>query len=311
MQRLLIDTDPGEDDALAIMMAAAHPAATIEALFTVCGNVNLDYTTNNAAVLADLLNLDCPIYRGCDHAFVQTGVHATHAHGEDGLGNTGFTSDRSIETLPAAVELIVRANQALGELTLVILGPMTNIATALKLDPHLPHKFKRTVAMAGAVTGNGNVNVSAEFNIYADPEAAYVVFEAWGKADQIIDIADWELTMRYGFSPAVRDQWAALDTATSRFFAAISAHSNQFIEEERNRSDNYLADPVAMAIALEPAIITASETHNLTIALGDQQARGQTIVDWQDRSGKPKNARIITAIDGARLQQLVLDAQSS
>ena len=309
MHRLLIDTDPGEDDALAIMMAAAHPNANIEALMTVAGNVGLEYTTNNAAVILDHIGLDRPIHAGCNHPFVLSGINASYAHGNDGLGNTGFTSDRPIETTHAAIELVERVNHEPNELTLVILGPMTNIATALKLDPTLPHKIRRTVAMAGAVTGRGNVNVSAEFNIYADPEAAYVVFEAWGKVGEVIDVIDWEVCSRYGFSKKTRAEWEALDTAKSRFFAAISAHSNRFIEEVRGRTVNYFADPVAMAVALEPDIITKSAIHNLTIALGDQRARGQTIVDWDDGSNRPKNARIVLALNGERLRELTFLAQ--
>ncbi len=311
MHRLLIDTDPGEDDALAIMMAAAHSQANIEALMTVSGNVSLAHTTNNAAVVLDRIGLDRPIYPGCAQALVHVGIDASYAHGNDGLGNTGFTSDRSIETTHAAIELVKRVNAEPNELTLVTLGPMTNIATALKLDPKLPYKVKRMIAMAGAVTARGNVGVSAEFNIYADPEAAHVVFEAWGAADKLIDVADWELTMRNGISKSVRDQWASLDTQQSRFFTAISAHSNRFIEEVRKRTINYFADPVAMAIALEPNIITQSETHHLTVSLTGQFSRGQTIVDWQDTSDKPHNARIILNIDATRFHELALQALSA
>ena len=121
--------------------------------------------------------------------------------------------------------------------TLVALGPLTNIATALKLDPQLPHKLKRLVMMAGAVSTHGNMKSCTEFNVYADPEAAHVVFEAWGQAGRLIELIDWEVTMRYGFTAEIRQQWAQMGTRKSDFFTAISAHVNQFVNRPSGTDD--------------------------------------------------------------------------
>ncbi|MEM7113966.1 MAG: nucleoside hydrolase [Chloroflexota bacterium] len=308
MERLIIDTDPGEDDALAIMMAAAHPNAQIDALTVVAGNVGLAHTTNNAGVILDVLGLDVPLYAGCERPFVQAPRDAAYAHGQDGLGNTGYKSDRAIEPAHAAIELVRRASEAPQTLTLVLLGPMTNLATALKLDPTLPQKFKRVIAMAGAVTARGNVNNCAEFNVIADPEAAHVVFTAWAEAQRQIELADWELTMRHGFTKEILASWEAIDTPKAAFFTAISAHSNQFIQEVRRRTTQYFADPVAMAVALEPAIVVQAEQHHLAIELSGTQTRGQTVVDWFDSSNQPPNTRIALRLDHARLLALVAAA---
>lgn len=307
MERLIIDTDPGEDDVLAMMMAFAHAETVVEAITVVAGNVGLHHTTNNVGVMLDVLGLQVPVYAGCERPFVLAGEDASYAHGLDGLGNTGFKSDYPIEPTHAAVELVNRVNAAPNELTLVTLGPLTNIATALKLDPLLPSKLKRTVAMAGAVTARGNTNFCTEFNVFADPEAAHVVFEAWGRNGRFIEVADWELTMRNGFTKGVRAEWEALDTPKSTFFAAISAHSNQFIEEVRHRTTQFFADPVAMAVALEPDIAIHSETHYLAIELTGGQTRGQTVVDWLDTSDKPKNAKVILQMNKERLLSLVVN----
>ncbi len=309
MNRLIIDTDPGEDDALAIMMAAAHPTTQIEAIMVAAGNVGLNHTSNNAAVILDRLGLDIPIYPGCKNALVQSTHDASHAHGMDGLGNSGLKSDRPMQTTHGSVELVRRANAELGELTLVTLGPLTNIAVALHLDPDLPHKLKRVVAMAGAVTGHGNTNVCTEFNVFADPDAAHVVFEAWGSAGKMIEVADWELATRNGFTKQDRAGWVDLDTPLSAFFAEISAHSNRFIEEVRGRTVNFFADPVAMAIALEPNIVQKKEQHHCGIELSGGLSRGQTIVDWLDASGRPANAEIVLEIDHNRLLELAIMAQ--
>ena len=308
MQRLIIDTDPGEDDALAIMMAAVHPMTTIEALTVVGGNVGLDFTVNNACVVLDQLGLDVPVYAGCSEPLVRASQDASNAHGLDGLGNTGLRSERVVAVGHASAEIVRRANAEPNQLTLVTLGPLTNIATALRLDPTLPYKLKRVISMAGAVTARGNTNVCTEFNVFADADAAFAVFDAWGRAGKVIEVADWELTAIYGFSQAVRAEWEALDTSKSRFFAAISAHSNRFIEEVRGRTFQRFADPVAMAVALEPEIVTRYETHNLVVETQGMFTRGQTVVDWLDEGNRPKNAQIILGMDAQRLQELVAAA---
>lgn len=308
MQRLLIDTDPGEDDALAILMAEAHPSARVEALTVVAGNVGLPHTTNGACVVVDQLERDIPVHPGCAAPLVLAGPDAAYAHGEDGLGNSGLRSSRAPATKHAANALVDLANAAPGELTLVMLAPMTNVAVALRLDPDLPKKFARTVAMAGAVSGHGNMDGCTEFNVRADPEAAHVVFAAWGAADAVIDLVDWEVTTRHGFSAAERSGWWALGTPKSTFFAAISAHSDRWIRASHGRDVQYYADPVAMAVALEPDIVTHTECHHVAVELRGMHTRGQTVVDWQDTSGAPPNARIAMALDQARLCDLVREA---
>ncbi|MGB1252556.1 MAG: nucleoside hydrolase [Candidatus Promineifilaceae bacterium] len=308
LNRLIIDTDPGEDDALAIMMAAVHAGTTIEAITVVGGNVGLAHTVNNACVVLDQLGLDVPVYAGCHQPLVRLSADASNAHGKDGLGNTGFRSSRPIESEHASAEIVRRANANPQQLTLVTLGPFTNIATALLLDPDLPLKLKRVVSMAGAVTARGNTNVCTEFNVFADADAAFAVFDAWGRAGKVIEVADWELTAEHGFSKAMRAEWAALGTPNADFFTAISAHSNRFIEEVRHRTLQRFADPVAMAVALMPSIVTRSEVHNLVVETDGRFTRGQTIVDWLDESARPKNANIVLEMNKPQLYQLVMDA---
>ena len=194
MEKLIIDTDPGVDDAEAILMAAAHPNATIAAILAVGGNVGLEHTLRNSLTIVEMIEQDVPVYAGCDKPLVIFQEDAAFVHGEDGLGDVGYVpQSRQPEAEHAALALIRMANEAPGEYTLVAIGPLTNIAVALKLDPTLPEKLKRMVVMGGAVTAHGNTsNVSAEFNIYHDPEAAHVVFEAWEQYGGLIELIDWE-----------------------------------------------------------------------------------------------------------------------
>ena len=181
MERLIIDTDPGIDDAQAIMMACVHPNVTVEALTIVAGNVGLDRTVANACTILDIMGSGARVYPGAAQGFVFQGEDASYVHGDDGLGGANYPpSSRPIEAEHASLALIRMANEAPGEYTLVALGPLTNLAIALKIDPDLGSKFKRLVIMGGAVHSRGNTpNLTAEFNIFADPEAAHVVFKQW------------------------------------------------------------------------------------------------------------------------------------
>ncbi|MEW5308227.1 MAG: hypothetical protein WDW38_000202 [Sanguina aurantia] len=178
--QLLIDTDPGVDDALAILMAHAH--ADVVGLSIAAGNVGLAHTVRNARVLVDLLEADTPVFPGCASPLVRApDEDAAFVHGQDGFGDIGFPSPHAaLAEEPAALALLRLTRERPGELTLVALAPLTNLALALRLDPSLPERVARLVIMGGAVTGHGNTGrVPAEFNIGFDPEAAHVVFEAF------------------------------------------------------------------------------------------------------------------------------------
>jgi purine nucleosidase len=307
MERLIIDTDPGVDDALAIMMAAAYPDVEIVALTAVAGNVSLHHTLANACIIADRCDLGVPIYAGCDTAFVYPGADAAYAHGQDGLGNVGFPpSERLVEPEHAALALIHLVNEAPGEITLAAIGPLTNIALALKLEPHLPHKIKRFVVMGGAVTGHGNTpNVTAEYNIYADPEAAYIVFSGWQKADRVMELIDWEATMRHGVDYETINRWLDLDTPSARFFQAFYGHTIRYVRDSLKRPHLSLADPLAMAVVLEPEVVRQAEQRFVMIETDGRHTRGQTIVDWENRLKQPANANIILEVNHSRFLQLV------
>lgn len=307
MERIIIDTDPGVDDAQAILMAAAHPTSKIEAILAVAGNVGLEHTVRNALTLTEVVGLDIPVYAGCNQPLLHFQEDAAFAHGNDGLGDVGLVPQRrQVETEHAVAALIRMANESLGELTVAAIGPLTNIALALKLDPALPHKLKRLVVMGGAVTGQGNTSsVSAEFNIYFDPEAAHIVFSAWEEAGLLIDLIDWEATMRHGYPEKVVNRWLEIDTPKAQFFNKMTAKGRERSFKTLERGTMFAADPLALAVLLEPDIVTQAEQHYVAIAMNDVATRGQTVVDWNDRLGKRANANIVLAVDDTRFQALM------
>ena len=293
---LLIDTDPGVDDAWALLMAFASKEHAVVGLTVTAGNVGLGHTVRNALKLCEVAGVEVPVFPGCATPLVYAAGDAAHVHGRDGFGDTGYVApQRTAETEHAALAMI-RLSHAHPSLLLVCLGPLTNLALALRLDPTLPARIGRLVVMGGAVTGQGNTSVSAEFNIAFDPEAAHVVFEAF----EAFDLVDWEAVLRHGLPHTEIDSWLAAPSAPAAFYRAISRRTREWSED--SRGDHwYCADGLAMAAALEPGSADWVR-HAVAVETGGRLARGSTVVDWADRSGWPAQARILRGFDPERLR---------
>ena len=224
---LLIDTDPGVDDALALLMAFNSTRHRLLGLCITAGNVGLPHTTANALKLCEVAGIDVPVYPGCDRPLVFAAEDASYVHGRDGFGDIGYTpAERTANAEHAALAIVREAHAHAGRLLLVMLGPLTNLALALRLDPSLPDKIGRLVVMGGAVTGKGNTSVAAEFNIAFDPEAAVVVFEAF----KHIELVDWEAVLRHGFLHRDIEAWLSAPNPIAGFYAEISQKTRLWAE---------------------------------------------------------------------------------
>jgi purine nucleosidase len=302
MTCFVIDTDPGVDDAHALMMAFAHPEAQIEAITTVAGNVSLEQTTANACTVLDVLGRDVPVYAGCDRPLVARPPDASHVHGKDGLGDSGYPpSKRRVADEHAANALVRLANESPGELTLVAIGPLTNLALATRLDPTLPGKYRRLVVMGGAIRGTGNITPAAEFNVYADPEAAAIVFDAWPG----LTLISWETTMAHGFAAEQVETLMAMDSPRAEFFRRITRRTIESVHHALGRHELLAPDGLAMAVALEPDIVRKAETHYVQVELAGHHTRGQTTVDWSDQTGNEPNVNLVLEVDAERLWELM------
>ncbi|HEX2500947.1 MAG TPA: nucleoside hydrolase [Methylomirabilota bacterium] len=305
MKRLVVDTDPGVDDALALILAFGDPETRIEALTVVAGNVGLERTVANACTILDVLGISSsatPVFRGCDRSLLGDRVAAT-SHGADGLGDCHFSpSARPVEAEHAANALVRLANEAPGELTLVSLGPLTNLALALNLDPDLPGKYRRLVVMGGAVRATGNMpRPSTEFNVACDPEAAAVVLNRW----PALTLVPWEAAMAHVIGlEHLHELWSASGPRAD-FVRRITGHRPARAREDFDVAGMFAADPVAMAVALAPGLVTRSERRHVTVELAGRQTRGQTTVDWFGFGGEPPNAEVVLELDRDRFWEML------
>lgn len=298
---LLIDTDPGVDDALALLMAFNDPRHDVVGLTIAAGNVGLEHTVANALKLCEVVGADVPVFAGCASPLLHPARDAAYVHGRDGFGDVGLApAARRAQAEHAALAILRLSHQHAGRLLLVALGPLTNLALALKLDPTLPQRVARLVVMGGAITAHGNVTAAAEFNIAFDPEAAHIVFEAFPR----FDLADWEAVLAHSFTHAAAEAWLGADSPRARFYETISRQTRTWSAQRRG-SHWHSADALAMAHALHPDAALEVVERPVAIELGGRHSRGATVVDWQRQEGRADNARILLRFPQDRFEGLI------
>jgi purine nucleosidase len=301
MNRVVIDTDPGVDDAHAIMLAFAHSQTAVEALTVVAGNVSVQQATTNALIVLELLGKDAPVFAGCSDALVRPTPRRAISHGADGLGESGYPLPAAkVSPEHAANALIRMADESPGNLTLVAIGPLTNLALAVSLDPELPKKYKKLVILGGAIRATGNSwNPAVEFNFYVDPEAAAITLRRWPDAF----LVPWETVMQHGLSPDQVEALNSMGTAKAEFFRRSIRH--RYLKQIPGVKMLFEPDPLAMAIALEPDIVTRAEARFVEVELDGEQTRGQVVVDWFDITGQPPNANLVLEINQERFFEMM------
>ena len=299
---LLIDTDPGVDDALALLMAFADDRHDVVGLTVAAGNVGLDYTVRNALKLCEVADrLDVPVFAGAPEPLVHPAEDAAHVHGIDGFGDVDLPpAPHAASDEHAALAIIRLSHEHAGKLFLVALGPLTNVALALKLDPSLPSRINRILVMGGAFTAHGNITPAAEFNIAVDPEAAHIVFSAF----ESVEVADWEATLAHGLLHTDIMGWLNADTDKARFYELISRKTREWSEDSRGERW-FAADALAMAWALEPDSATRVEARPLMVEMTGTHTRGATIIDWNRQTGKKDNAQLLIGYDQQRFEARV------
>ncbi len=274
---MLVDSDTASDDAVAIIMAARNPDIELVGVTIVSGNVCAEQGARNALYTLELCRNSCPVFIGMAKPFIQKTMHAHWYHGNDGMGDKNYPeSKRGVEKEHAVDAIIRLANRYKGELELVTLGPLTNVAAALNKEPSIATKFKRVVMMAGASCTVGNVTPSSEYNVWCDPEAAQMVMTS----GMNLEMVGWEVALRDAIiSMNEIEEIYGLDTELARFAMDCNIHALKSSRDWLGDSGLIQNDPVAMAIALNPELSVKNGFYRVEVELTGKLTRGMTVVD--------------------------------
>jgi purine nucleosidase len=275
-RKYVIDTDTASDDAVALIMALRQPDIEVKAITVVSGNVPVDQGVVNALYTVELCQANVPVFRGADRPLVRDPVTAQFFHGQDGFGDQNYPPPKTCVQPENAVDALIQTIKANPGITLVTLGPLTNVALAVACAPEIVPLIERCIVMGGAANTIGNVTPAAEYNIWVDPEAARRVFHA----GLPIEMVGCELsTGLANITPMEMSAIRALNTPFAHF--ALDCNRTGIQTNQRWLGDPGLAlpDPVAMSIAIDPSICTHRSAHYVDVETGSPLTRGMTVVD--------------------------------
>jgi purine nucleosidase len=297
LHRVIIDTDPGLDDAVAILLALASRELDIAAIVAVAGNVPVDATEANARAICELAKRsDIPVYAGCARPITRTPITAKHFHGESGLGGLVLAAptmslqpDHGVD---ATIELLRR--EPAKSVAWCALGPLTNIAMAVIKAPDIVERVGELVLMGGASRALGNVTPAAEFNIHADPHAAQVVFES----GLPITMVSLDVTLQVRSTAERIARVRALGTTVATAVAELLTPSGN--------EPSALHDPCVIAHLLAPRLFAGSRV-NVAVECESLLTLGMTVVDWRGVSRRPVNAQVLHTVDADGVYDLLTE----
>jgi purine nucleosidase len=294
-RHFLIDTDTASDDAVALVLAMQHPGVQVEAITVVAGNVPVDQGVQNALYTVELCGQSIPVYRGMPGPLIRPLETAQGVHGDDGMGDIGHAVQVLIDTM----------HQFAGEIVLVTLGPLTNVAVALCQDPSIVPAVSECIIMGGTGQGHGNVTPVAEYNFWADPDAAKIVFES----GMPIRMVGWDISRTYAVL-GLEDGAAlrAIGTPLAHFCIDIQRSVQQFALTTTHLDGFDLPDPIAMAVALDPSVATGIVRCFVDIEAQSDLCRGQSIVDHLGILGREPNAEVVIEASRDMFVQMLFDA---
>ena len=294
-----IDTDTASDDAVALAIAFARTDIDIVGIGVVAGNVPLESGVQNALYTRELCGrTDVPVYVGASHPLVFPLGTAQHVHGNDGMGDIGLNLSGRVPNDGHAVDaLITASHQHAGSLTLVTLGPLTNIALAVRRDPSIAERISRVVIMGAAADHVGNVNPVAEFNMWVDPHAVQVVLDS----GLPLEFVGWDISRRDAvIVPAEAQRLRAIGTPLAEFCIDIQAVVAAFCEHDTKLAGFDMPDPIAMAYAIDPDVATETRRLHLEVECESTVTRGMVVMDLLGFTRREPNALVVMHADHGR-----------
>lgn len=316
-RQFLIDTDVGSDDAVALIMAFRAADVDVIGITTVSGNVPAKQAAINALVVAELCEVDVPVYLGAEVPLLRPYADAVFFHGKDGLGDQNYPAPKRQIDPNHAVDVIIESARQHPGLVLVTLGPLTNIALAIHKAPDIIPNIARCVVMGGAACTYGNVTPAAEYNIWVDPDAARMVF----LSGLPVEMVGWEFCQgEFSISMDEIDTIRSFDNPIADFAIDCNVVAIKAFERQTGQKAMSLPDPVTMAVALDPTIVTKSSKHYVEVEVHSDLTRGTTLVDklnvaedgrntatWAQAVKAGKNVSVTWAVDSQRWKQMLYD----
>lgn len=301
-EKIILDVDPGHDDAVAIMLAAKNPKIDLLAITVVAGNQTLEKTTQNALNICSHLGINVPVAAGMAGPMVREQIIADDIHGETGLDGPEFGEITVELDKRHAVDLIIdMLMESDGDITLVPTGPLSNIAMAMRKEPKIVEKIKQIVLMGGAYT-IGNVTPSAEFNILADPEAAHVVFSS----GRPIVMMGLDLTRQALATREVIDRMKTIGNKASKLFVDIIEFFTKTQKEIYGWEAPPTHDPTTIAYLIDPSIVETKPMYT-EIELRSEKSYGRTICDYYNVTGKEPNVEVAVKLDFDKFWNLIYE----
>lgn len=308
VKRIILDTDTATDDALAVLMAVCSPRLKVEALTITCGNVGFEQQTKNALYTLQLAGKKdkIPVFQGSARPIARE-VHgnAKYVHGSDGMSDSFFPDPLQKPEKEHAVDAIIRlVSQYPNELTIVAIGPLTNVALALLRDPSIAKKIKEVYFMGGFYKFYGNINPSATYNAWVDPEAARVVFQSGIP----ITTVGFDVSVKSSvFTDADYAKVEKLGTKYSDFFMKINRIRRVYCKEHQKMNGSNHPDAITIAAVIDPSLISSKVSRFVDVETRGELTLGALAIDELGVWGKPPNATICVEADEAKFKQMVFD----
>jgi purine nucleosidase len=304
-QKMWIDTDTASDDAVALILALKSPITNVIGISIVAGNVPIELGVQAALYTIEMCEAKVPVHVGATKPLVRSFSSAQNVHGTDGMGDIGLKLSGRLPTSHDAVRQIIETfRSAPGEIDLVTLGPLTNIALALSIEPEFARWVRRCVIMGGTGVLPGNVTVASEFNVWADPESARIVFDS----ELPLEMVGWDVSVADAvISDELSSEFSELSNL-GKFAMSIQRQVREFCRTETKLEGFDLPDPITMSVAIDSSMSISEIRKYVRVHLGDGDTRGQTIVDHLDVLGRDQNCRVVLRVDRKRFIAMIRDA---
>jgi len=303
-KRIIIDTDPGIDDSLAILLALASPEVTLEALTVVSGNCVVEQGVINALSVLELAGArHIPVAQGMRVPLIQPLLLAPETHGETGIGYAHLPPPTLNASPKKAIDLLIESVLASpGEITIVAIGPLTNLALAIRMEPKFVHSVREVIMMGGAIRFGGNTTPLAEFNVYCDPHAAHIVYHSGIP----LTLVPLDVTYQVILTHQDVDRLLAIPSPISRFIADATRFYMEFHDEYQEIEGCVINDPLALALTFAPELVDMESLY-VDVDIAGGVSMGKTIADFYRMQKKPPNMKVALGVRARDFFELFLE----